>query len=866
MGGENGMRLVINGKEIDIVNKFIERITAENRRSQLDGFEKVLMKMKDFSPVKEDQEAAPQLTIEDEREIVESFERQLRAGRRSSVSKFAKVSKISHLNRKRSVNKVSFPKVKPGQSILKQWGGVGGSEEFLRGGEVGGGGGDAREGGVRGKHAFRQLANGKMSPSRNIVRNGMLITEVSRSSPQHGAVKLVGSTKESWDKTGEEKGKIARLRMEADLRLATLRQEKIALDMVRGTHHGATEDEADLRGWADWLRGEVDALFDDPQTQTGEDMEDFSVKVPLEASQRKYDAALGTLGKVPGIENLVKSDPAMCLTVNVSPTDKNFENNATRKSLNLDVVADSHCREPEEHEEKIEINDAVGVDVKFLDNMLEDAELEVLGQCHNIEKTEVPEGSSGKTEIISPTAKERETRLNIENIFALEKTVQQDNAFIEEQKNLLSKREMLETIGSGKEDIFTEDLDKEDLVKEDIDKEDLDREDTDKEDTEVSSKRAVNYGNNFLPIEKLSSLFKEIKSNSRLSKKRKRKQEPDDQVNKSRKRKKKEETANNPNFIENKSNDNPKAAKVVDNSCKLTNRSKKDKILKAANEKKIKMPENTKKKEEVKKSKKTESVGKQSKGSQMDSKRAEDLGRKKSKTKGKKKKEQNLETNEIFSPAEEVKKPEETKKTDLIALDDVDEEEEVDEEMNEIIEEYMAEHKRGEEVEVIDVDDVLVIDEVIQDEQVDGSVAEEEGRIELSGSSAAAEGLPRRKRVSKSKARGGSLKRPEKEGKKTKTKVLDVERAQEKSEAMMQLKIKRRKEKEEKKLEKEAQKLEKRERKKKSLSSTKIVENKKSKYERTIKHRMETVRWKKNFHHKYHRPSPFHFYIKLAYS
>ena len=68
--------------------------------------------------------------------------------------------------------------------------------------------------------------------------------------------------------------------------------------------------------------------------------------------------------------------------------------------------------------------------------------------------------------------------------------------------------------------------------------------------------------------------------------------------------------------------------------------------------------------------------------------------------------------------------------------------------MNEIIEEYMAEHKRGEEVEVIDVDDVLVIDEVIQDEQVDGSVAEEEGRIELSGSSAAAEGLPRRKRVS----------------------------------------------------------------------------------------------------------------------
>ena len=94
------MRLVINGKEIDIVNKFIERITAENRRSQLDGFEKVLLKMKDLSPVKEDQEAAPQLTIEDEREIVESFERQLRAGRRSSVSNFAKVSKISHLKPK----------------------------------------------------------------------------------------------------------------------------------------------------------------------------------------------------------------------------------------------------------------------------------------------------------------------------------------------------------------------------------------------------------------------------------------------------------------------------------------------------------------------------------------------------------------------------------------------------------------------------------------------------------------------------------------------------------------------------------------------------------------------------------------------
>ena len=53
------MRLVINGKEIDIVNKFTERITAENRRAQLDGFEKVLLKMKDFSPVKEDQEAAP---------------------------------------------------------------------------------------------------------------------------------------------------------------------------------------------------------------------------------------------------------------------------------------------------------------------------------------------------------------------------------------------------------------------------------------------------------------------------------------------------------------------------------------------------------------------------------------------------------------------------------------------------------------------------------------------------------------------------------------------------------------------------------------------------------------------------------------
>ena len=38
MGRENGMRHVINGKEIDIVNKFIERITAENRRAQLDGF------------------------------------------------------------------------------------------------------------------------------------------------------------------------------------------------------------------------------------------------------------------------------------------------------------------------------------------------------------------------------------------------------------------------------------------------------------------------------------------------------------------------------------------------------------------------------------------------------------------------------------------------------------------------------------------------------------------------------------------------------------------------------------------------------------------------------------------------------------
>ena len=92
---------------------------------------------------------------------------------------------------------------------------------------------------------------------------------------------------------GEENERLGMLRMEADLRLATLRQEKAALDLVRGVQDGATEDESDLRSWADWLRREVNTLSDEPEPQVhGRTKDTFPTKVPsVQASPKRCDIA-----------------------------------------------------------------------------------------------------------------------------------------------------------------------------------------------------------------------------------------------------------------------------------------------------------------------------------------------------------------------------------------------------------------------------------------------------------------------------------------------------------------------------------------------------------------------------------------------
>ena len=329
--------------------------------------------------------------------------------------------------------------------------------------------------------------------------------------------------------------------------------------------------------------------------------------------------------------------------------------------------------------------------------------------------------------------------------------------------------------------------------------------------------------------------------NNRKINKRKRKQDSNDpKKSKQRDKKSKMGIANNPNYLEN----NIKVPLVSENNHNLKISLEADKIQTT------KKRRNKKNKEQVIKSEIMESVRIKPKGSKRRNKLAEDFGKKTpTARKQEKQKESKLDANEICPPAEEDEKAKETKETDLIDLDDNEDDEAEDEEMNEIIEKYMAEQKIekyvAEEKNEEDVDGVLVIDEIGPDEQVDArvSVAEEEGSTELR---TATTGLRGEIRISKSKAKRGSLKRAKKEDKKCKfrlnKKQEEVERKQEMADKKRRLIIRRRKEKEDKQLKKEAKKLEKSEKKKKGLHEKKRVNKKRGKLERTIKHRMETVR------------------------
>ena len=79
----------------DIVNTFVHKIKAENEVRRLDGFERVFLKVNNF-PKMEGQTKVELPSIEEEKEIIDSFQRQLCEGRKrsSTASKSASNTKL----------------------------------------------------------------------------------------------------------------------------------------------------------------------------------------------------------------------------------------------------------------------------------------------------------------------------------------------------------------------------------------------------------------------------------------------------------------------------------------------------------------------------------------------------------------------------------------------------------------------------------------------------------------------------------------------------------------------------------------------------------------------------------------------------
>ena len=83
VGEENGKRHFVVDEEVDIVNTFVNRIRIDKKRMKLDGFEKIMLKMKDFSPAERGYEnKEEEISMEEERQVIE---RQSKGGRSSPV-------------------------------------------------------------------------------------------------------------------------------------------------------------------------------------------------------------------------------------------------------------------------------------------------------------------------------------------------------------------------------------------------------------------------------------------------------------------------------------------------------------------------------------------------------------------------------------------------------------------------------------------------------------------------------------------------------------------------------------------------------------------------------------------------------------
>ena len=80
---------------IDIVNTFVHKIKAENEMRRLDGFERVFLKVDNLTKMV-GLTKAELPSIEEEKEIIDSFQRQLCEGRKRSSTASKSASNTTH--------------------------------------------------------------------------------------------------------------------------------------------------------------------------------------------------------------------------------------------------------------------------------------------------------------------------------------------------------------------------------------------------------------------------------------------------------------------------------------------------------------------------------------------------------------------------------------------------------------------------------------------------------------------------------------------------------------------------------------------------------------------------------------------------
>ena len=778
----------------DIVNTFVHKIKAENEVRRLDGFERVFLKTNSFAK-KSGQTKVGLPSIEEEKEIIDSFQKQLCEGRKRSLAAASNTTYFS------TVSKMASPWASSSQSLLRQSGGVrDGAGCLKRGEEVGAF--------VREEHSYSKIdticEKGRECPANNSFSNP--------------SSKLTADIAES----STEEERLLMIRGEADLRLATMRREKAAIDLVLGEQHadGFDEDEDDLRGWAEWLRQEVRAIFE--ESEFG-DQENTSLGVPRIIGFSSFDQTMQEKVSIEEEKEHMFERSEKQLAALEAPGCSSVE------SADADIGNEQPKREG-----KREPNNQFA--------------------AHGDEvRSNVPEAVDIMTTLRDRTVKDRENvddNLDIEtrllddaNIRLMEQNIQKDDAFINQQKKIverLNRRESSESVSSMEK----------------------------------------KSDNGFLPVEKLVSLFKDTRQKIPPPKKRKRNQNSDElkKSNQRRKKLKEEVPAGKPAFIEHKSNKIVVAEEVSQQQKEEQNRltkmkkgtkqtkeeivmnlvgdkSNEDKVGPVLLEHNNSIQSIDKDNHHIDGKNRKLDTGSRRRRKKIEAKKAarqtdtkespsvikvEDTEKKSKEIKGKEGKFDNRKLlhstdKHLASTNKAAEKEKETKNIELITLDededDEEEEEEEDAEMNEIIEEYLAVHNEKEQMLKENEEALLVIDEINLEQDKSRRIL---GESQLSFQSEA--------RVSENAAKTKRYKKGKRDNNKRRSKSGDPKLKPKKentAETKPLLEIKRKREKVVKTLRREAKMLE---RKKKKSMTLEGGAKKKEKAEKTIKGRMAKVR------------------------